>query len=75
MNNKIIIIFIVMIGVLTFNILSIFDIIPNKIANIIYIIFSIIGLITIFKMGVFNGINKDLKDNFKKRNDKFNNKK
>ena len=75
MNSKILILFLVMIGVLLFNVLSIFDVIPYKISKFINVIFGIIGLFTLFKMGAFNGINKELKENFKKGNDKFSKKK
>ena len=44
MKNKLVILFIVLLLILGFNILSMFDIVPKKIANIIYIIFSIFPL-------------------------------
>lgn len=71
MKNKLVILFIVLLLILGFNILSMFDIVPKKIANIIYIIFSIIGLFTLLKMGAFNGISKELKSNFDKQNEKI----
>ena len=71
MTNKLVILFVVLIAILGFNILSMLDVIPKKIANIVYIVFSIIGLFTLLKMGAFNGIGKDLKTSFDKQNDKI----
>lgn len=68
MNNKILIVVILLIVILSFNVLTIFEIVPKNISNVIYIVFSLIGLFTLLKMGAFSGVGKGLKQNFNEKN-------
>lgn len=68
MNNKVLIVVILLIVILSFNVLTIFEIVPKNISNVIYIVFSLIGLLTLVKMGAFNGVGKGLKQNFNEKN-------
>lgn len=68
MNNKVLIVVILLIVILSFNVLTIFEIVPKNISNVIYILFSLIGLFTLLKMGAFNGVGNGLKQNFNEKN-------
>lgn len=68
MNNKVLIVVILLIVILSFNVLTIFEIVPKNISNVIYILFSLIGLFTLLKMGAFSGVGKGIKQNFNERN-------
>ncbi len=68
MNNKVLIVVILLIVILSFNVLTIFEIVPKNISNVIYILFSLIGLFTLLKRGAFSGVSKGLKQNFNEKN-------
>ena len=68
MNNKVLIVVILLIVILSFNVLTILEIVPKNISNVICILFTLIGLFTLLKMGAFSGVGKGLKQNFNEKN-------